>query len=110
MKTSPFIAAQASVSSCLAQFKTFSAESLWFYADIDSFLIAPGSVNVTEGERVRLTCTTGYSAPPAAVHWERDGNRVSDPTEEVYFSSVRDGEQSEEIRVFSRVADHQDSH
>ena len=61
------------------------------FSDIDSFYLDPLSVNVTEGDRVTLECVTGYSAPPAVLQWERDGQIVTQPSEDGYFGTVADG-------------------
>ena len=61
------------------------------FSDIESFLFDPQSTNVTEGETVTFECVTGYSAPPAVVHWERNGQLVTEPTDEAYYGTVVDG-------------------
>ena len=61
------------------------------FTDIDSFLFDPQSANVTEGDTVTFECVTGYSAPPAVVHWERNGQLVTEPTDEAYYGTVTEG-------------------
>ena len=66
----------------------------WVSPDIDTFLFDPQSTNVTEGETVAFECVTGYSAPPSVVHWERNGQLVTEQTDEAYYGTVIEGKNS----------------
>ena len=76
--------------------------------DIDTFLFDPESTNVTEGGTVEFECVTGYSAPPAVVHWERNGQLVTEPTDEAYYGTVIEGKSSHVLFliIFMRIFFH----
>jgi len=63
-----------------------------FAADTREFQTSPASQSVLFNDTVRLDCVTGYSAPPAVIHWLHDGVETTTGRQEVAeFGSRRDG-------------------
>lgn len=61
-------------------------------ADTGEFQTSPASQSVLFNDTVRLDCVTGYSAPPAVIHWLHDGLQTTTGRRAVAdFGSRRDG-------------------
>jgi len=61
-------------------------------ADTREFQTSPASQSVFFNDTVRLDCVTGYSAPPAVIHWLHDDNKTTAGHQTVAeFGSRRDG-------------------
>jgi len=67
-------------------------QSLCLCTDTQQFQTSPSSQSVVAESTVRLDCVTGYSAPPADIHWLHDGTPTSGgQLETAEFGSRRDG-------------------
>jgi len=71
---------------------SFRRTVVFISADTRQFQTSPVPQSVLINDTVRLECVTGYSAPPADVHWLQDGVEVTTSRHAVAdFGSRRDG-------------------
>ncbi|KAK3087955.1 hypothetical protein FSP39_012784 [Pinctada imbricata] len=66
---------------------------------INSFVIHPKSVNVTEGETISLECVTGESAPPPTVGWQKNAFKFTQGSQ--YNSTFKSSVPSELVQQTS---------
>ncbi|XP_025894947.1 obscurin-like protein 1 [Nothoprocta perdicaria] len=64
------------------------------------FLVRPSSMRVCRGEDVTFTCRVA-GRPCLALHWEKDGHKLSDLFESSHFSVGREPEDWHFLKLFS---------
>uniref|UniRef100_A0A8C6YZR7 Ig-like domain-containing protein n=1 Tax=Nothoprocta perdicaria TaxID=30464 RepID=A0A8C6YZR7_NOTPE len=66
------------------------------------FLVRPSSMRVCRGEDVTFTCRVA-GRPCLALHWEKDGHKLSDLFESSHFSVGREPEDWHFLKLFSEA-------
>ncbi|NXD06168.1 OBSL1 protein, partial [Nothocercus nigrocapillus] len=64
------------------------------------FLVSPSSMRVCRGEDVMFTCRVA-GQPSPALHWEKDGHKLSDLFESSHFSVGKEPEDWHFLKLFS---------